>query len=108
MVNSNMGLVMVEAALEGIRIADWTIGQAGPKATVWLAALGAEVIHIEQPGEGDYQRHWLNLHGVPTRVGDGPSILFETANYNKKSITVDLGKQKGKEIIYRLLVSSDI
>lgn len=89
-------------ALEGIRVIDLTQYQQGPYATMMLADMGADVIKVEQRITGDPSRKmggtWPN----------GTSVYLEANNRNKKSITVDLRKEKGKEIIYRLVKGADL
>ena len=92
--------------LVGIRVLDWTQWQMGTVATAMLADLGASVIHIEHritgdPGRGLWSRQKPSLPY-------GKSWYFETNNRGKKSITVDLAQEKGKEIIYRLVKNSDV
>lgn len=94
--------------LEGIRVIDWTQYVAGPAAACRLGALGAEVIHVEQPGKGDAARGVKSFMGIDQVLSTGGSAEFEYWNYNKKSITVDLRKEKGREIIYRLVQKSDV
>jgi len=89
-------------ALEGIRVIDLTQYQLGPHATMMLADMGAEVIKIERPGDGDPGR-LLGPWGPA-----GTSAFFEANDRNKKSITVDIKTEKGKEIIYKLVRQADI
>jgi crotonobetainyl-CoA:carnitine CoA-transferase CaiB-like acyl-CoA transferase len=65
------------------------------------------VIHIEDPIRGDASRGLDALDGGATNVG-GVHISFETTNQNKKSMTLDLSKVKGRNIFYRLVKTSDI
>lgn len=96
------------SALEGIRVVDFTQWMAGPVAASLLAQWGAEVIHIEHPLRGDGSR------GIMRGVGTGRlqhhvvNYFLEFANVNKKSMTVDLTRQEGKDIIYRLVSKSDV
>ncbi len=96
--------------IEGIRVLDWTIVQMGPSATRMLADLGAEVIHIEKRITGDQSRELYR--DLKARDGNplpgGRSAYFEAHNRGKKSITVDVTKEKGKELIYRLFKNSDV
>ena len=89
-------------ALEGIRVIDLTQYQQGPYATMMLADMGADVIKVEQRGTGDPGRKL-----GPFWPG-GTSAYFEANDRNKKSITVDIRKEKGKEIIFRLVKGADV
>jgi len=90
-----------QGPLEGIVIVDFTQYQQGTVATAMLADMGAEVIHVEARGKGDPGRA---LGG-----GDTPLVpYFECNNRGKKSITVDVRKEKGKEIIYKLVEKADV
>jgi crotonobetainyl-CoA:carnitine CoA-transferase CaiB-like acyl-CoA transferase len=89
--------------LEGIRVLDWTAFQQGPTATCMLADLGAEVIHIEQP-QGDPARGLLTLMGVSVPM----NFYFQSHNRGKKSMMLDLRKEKGREIVHKLVEKSDI
>ncbi len=92
--------------LEGYRVLDWTVWQQGPVATALLGDLGAEVIKIEQRGVGDPGRGVAKITGAVTGV-QGRNWYFENNNRNKRSLAVDLNKQEGKQIIYRLVEKSD-
>ena len=92
--------------LEGIRVLDWTQWQMGTFATVMLADLGATVIHIEHRVNGDPGRG-AGVGNEP-ELPYGRSSYFETNNRGKKSITLDLAKEKGKEALYRLVKNSDV
>jgi crotonobetainyl-CoA:carnitine CoA-transferase CaiB-like acyl-CoA transferase len=89
--------------LEGVRVLDMTIWQQGPVATQMLADMGAEVIKIEERRGGDPGRG-LVWHSDRTVL----NTYFECHNRNKKGITIDLTKDKGKEVIYRLVKESDV
>ncbi len=86
--------------LEGIRVLDLSHTLAGPFATMVLADLGAEVIKVESPS-GDETRQWAPFI-------DGVSAYYLSINRGKKSIAVDLSKEEGRRIIYRLVKESDI
>jgi crotonobetainyl-CoA:carnitine CoA-transferase CaiB-like acyl-CoA transferase len=94
--------------LEGIRILDWTIERQGPAATGLLGDLGAEVIHVEQRGRGDSSRGMVRFAGVPMDLPGGRNASFEGANRNKKSISLDLKKERGREVMYRLVKRCDV
>ncbi|MBM3142606.1 MAG: CoA transferase [Chloroflexi bacterium] len=94
--------------LEGIRVLELGMFHAGPGGSAILGDLGAEVIKIEQPGTGDPMRHMKMVGSVPLKIQGENSIWHEAANRNKKSITIDLNKEKGKEVAYRLASKSDV
>ena len=99
----------MSAALQGIRVLDLTRILAGPYATQMLADLGAEVIKIERPKTGDDTRAWgppfLEV-GAPRATRD--STYFLCCNRGKKSVTVDLSKPAGQEIVRRLAQHCDV
>jgi len=87
--------------LEGIRVIE--LGQliAGPFAGCMLAYFGAEVIKIEPPGKGDALRGWRV-------VEDGTSLWWRSLGRNKKSVTLDLKQDKGRDIARQLIDSADV
>ena len=87
-------------ALEHITILDLTRLLPGAAATQMLAAFGARVIKIEQPGLGDYARHGFGAKGV--------NPLFLETNRNKQSITLDLKRDEGKKILRQLTERADL
>ncbi len=89
-------------ALEGYRILDFTHVQSGPTCTQLLAWLGADVIKVERAGEGDATRG--QLRDIP----DVDSLYFTMLNHNKRSITIDTKKPKGKEVLERLIKQCDV
>lgn len=91
-------------ALDGIRILDMTLGQQGPVATMMLADMGADVIKLEDPLLGDPGRYLHSILGVRVPL----NFYFENNNRNKRSITVNLKKERGREIVYRLVEKSDV
>ncbi len=90
------------AALHNIRVIDLSRILAGPYATMLLADYGAEVIKVEQPGQGDGTRQW----GPPWVEGE--SAYFLSVNRNKKSITLDLKSDAGREILKKLVADADV
>lgn len=96
------------APLEGIRVIDWTIFQQGPVATSMLGDLGAEVIKIEERGEGDPGRGMTRTFGRTALIGEGRNYYYETNNRNKKGIALDLKKEKAREVIYKLVEKADV
>ncbi len=87
--------------LEGIRILDLTRVLAGPFATMLLADMGAEVIKVEQPGQGDLTRHL-----PPLRAGE--SHYFLSINRNKLGIAVDMKRPQGRQVILDLARRCDV
>ncbi|MCE4602210.1 MAG: CoA transferase [Desulfurococcales archaeon] len=86
--------------LEGVRILDLSHTLAGPFATMVLADLGADVVKVEPPG-GDETRHWApHVSGV--------SAYYLSVNRGKRSIVVDLKRDEGREIVYRLARRSHV
>jgi crotonobetainyl-CoA:carnitine CoA-transferase CaiB-like acyl-CoA transferase len=85
--------------LDGVRVLELGHIIAGPSAGLLLADLGADVIKVERPGEGDQTR------GMP--AGNGANFHF--LNRNKRSITIDLkGSSEGRELFLRLATSCDV
>ena len=93
-------------ALDGIRIVDWTIWQQGTVCTAMLADLGADVIKIEEREKGDPGRGILSMSGVD--LSDRPNFYFEANNRNKRSVTVDLSKPEGRQVVQELAAKSDV
>ncbi|NRG47661.1 CoA transferase [Bacillus sp. CRN 9] len=89
-------------ALEGVRIIDASRVLAGPFCTMILGDLGAEVIKIEHHQSGDETRGW----GPP--FVNGESAYYLCANRNKKSMTLNLKSEEGKEIFKALAKDSDV
>ena len=91
--------------LENVRVLDLTNVLSGPFATMHLAQLGAEVIKIENPNGGDLARKLGNVNPLNKELM-GTSFLAQNAN--KKSLTLNLKFEEGKEIFRKLLKTADI
>jgi crotonobetainyl-CoA:carnitine CoA-transferase CaiB-like acyl-CoA transferase len=93
--------------LEGIRILDLTAWWAGPSATGMLAALGAEVIHVESAARPDGMRMvgGMARHRFPAFWE--ASAFFLAANANKLGLTLDLGRPEGVALAERLIARCD-
>ncbi len=96
-------------ALSHLRVLDLSRVLAGPWCTQNLADLGADVIKIEKPGEGDDTRHWgppffPDADGQPT----DNACYFAACNRNKRSVTVDMAKPEGQQLIRELARQSDV
>ncbi len=87
--------------LSGLRVIDLTRILAGPFCSMLLGDMGAEVIKIETPGEGDPVRR----QGV---IRDGLSWYFAGANRNKRSLTLNLRHEEGLEVLAKLIAGSDV
>ena len=95
---------MAEGALSHIRVLDLSRVMAAPWCTQILADLGADVIKIERPGEGDDTRGW----GPPFLPGGRDAGYFLACNRGKRSVTVDMSKPEGQAIIRQLAAGSDV
>ncbi|MEI6182795.1 MAG: CaiB/BaiF CoA-transferase family protein [Polynucleobacter sp.] len=96
-------------ALSHIRVLDLSRVLAGPWCAQNLADLGADVIKVERPGAGDDTRHWgppfaKDANGNETEE----SAYFICINRNKRSITIDIAKPEGQDIIRKLAAQSDV
>jgi crotonobetainyl-CoA:carnitine CoA-transferase CaiB-like acyl-CoA transferase len=91
----------VAKILDGIRVFDLTIAAVGPWATKLLGEMGADVIKVEAPG-GDRLSH-----AVPPLI-KGNSVLYITANYNKRMIELDLKKEADRSIALKIIAKSDV
>ena len=92
-------------ALQGVRVLDMTNVLAGPFATLHLALLGAEVIKIENPTDGDLAR---KLGNVPALNQQLMGTSFLAQNSNKKSLTLNLKTPEGREIFKKLVGTADV
>jgi len=88
-------------ALEGVKIIAFEQVLSGPFGTCLLADMGAEVIKVERPGVGDVIRSWDS-------VVKGMSSGYVWLNRNKRSLTVDVKKEAGQQILQRLAQSADV
>jgi crotonobetainyl-CoA:carnitine CoA-transferase CaiB-like acyl-CoA transferase len=92
--------------LDGIKVLDLSRVLAGPWCTQLLADLGAEVIKVERPGQGDDTRHW----GPPWH-GEGNSRVaayFFSCNRGKKSAAIDFATAEGAALVRRLAARADV
>ena len=89
-------------ALKGIRVIDMTHNQAGPACAQILAFLGADVIKLEEPKGGDVAR--TNMRDKT----DSDSLFFLILNANKRSLTLNLKTEEGKELFRKVIAQSDV
>jgi crotonobetainyl-CoA:carnitine CoA-transferase CaiB-like acyl-CoA transferase len=90
------------APLSGVKVVDLSRILAGPLCTMVLADLGAEVVKVERPGEGDDTRHW----GPPFAGED--AAYFLSLNRNKRSVTADLDDPEEVSLVRRLVSTADV
>ena len=88
-------------ALAGLRVIDMTHNQAGPACGQMLAFLGADVIKLESPSGGDVARRNM-------ADDKGESLFFLVLNANKRSLTLNLKADKGKELFKQIIKNSDV
>lgn len=99
--------------LDGIRVLDLTVALAGPYGSLMLGGMGAEVIRVEAPGGGDIARTnppFVGSEGIHfgERKDDDVSLTILNRARNKKSITLDLKSEQGRELFMRLAEMSDV
>lgn len=92
-------------ALQGIRVLDLTNVLAGPFCAYQLALLGADVIKVEMPHDGDLARQ---LGADPALNAKRMGASFLAQNAGKRSITVDLKSDGGKDVLRRLVATTDV
>ena len=100
---------MKPGALDHLKVLDLSRVLAGPYCAQMLADLGADVIKVERPGEGDDTRKWgppfmPDADGKPTKH----ATYYHGTNRNKRAITVDIAKPEGQAIIRQMAAQSDI
>ena len=103
----------MEGTLSGVRVLDLSVALAGPFATFNLAGLGADVIKIEAPGGSDIGRGnppYLGSRGLHSEgmVGDDISVSMLDRSRGKRSVTIDLKQDEGRELFLRLVEHADL
>jgi crotonobetainyl-CoA:carnitine CoA-transferase CaiB-like acyl-CoA transferase len=88
--------------LEGIRVLDFSRVIAGPYCALLLADLGADVVKIERPGEGDDLRSWRGA------AAKGMSAPFAAVNRNKRGVAIDLQRPEGAKLAFELARRADV
>jgi crotonobetainyl-CoA:carnitine CoA-transferase CaiB-like acyl-CoA transferase len=92
--------------LEGVRVLEFGQIAAGPFAGSLLADLGADVVKVERPGEGDGMRHWPPL--TPNAEGETFSENFASLNRNKRGVALDLKDPQGAAALRALCAEADV
>ena len=93
---------MTAPPLDGIRVVDLSRVLAGPYCTMMLADLGADVVKVERPDEGDETRGW----GPP--YAGGEAAYFLSVNRSKRSVAVDLKRPEGRALVLDLCTRADV
>ena len=96
-----MGWRSLSGVLDGLRVIDLGRYVAGPYCATLLAYLGAEVIRVERPGGGE------DRYIAPLGDDGGGSVFMQTG-CNKRSLTLKLGHERGREVLDRLVESADV
>jgi crotonobetainyl-CoA:carnitine CoA-transferase CaiB-like acyl-CoA transferase len=91
-------------ALEGVRVLDFTQMMMGPWATQFLGDMGADVVKVERPGAGEWER---GLRAMGELLG-GQSPFFLAMNRNKRSLTLNLKHPRAREVVHRLAATADL
>lgn len=99
---SNLG--RIEGILAGTRVLSFAQLAQGPAAVQLMADFGADVIKVERPKVGAWERSWSGSNAFI----NGESLFFLGFNRNQRSLTVDLKDPRGKEIVYRLVERIDV
>lgn len=86
-----------------LKVLDLSRVLAGPVCSMILGDLGADVIKVERPGDGDETRGW-----GPPFAADGQSAYFLAVNRNKKSVAIDLAKDEDREVVLDLIREADV
>jgi crotonobetainyl-CoA:carnitine CoA-transferase CaiB-like acyl-CoA transferase len=96
---------MEKGIFEGLKVLDCASFIAAPAAATVLSDFGADVIKIEPPGLGDPYRNLPNLPGYPASPHNFAWML---ESRNKKSLALDLSKEEGRRVLYRLVGDTDV
>ena len=99
--------MLTKGALAGVKVADFSMVWAGPYATAVMGYLGAEIIKIESRKHVDQTRQGSITLGEDYDGVDG-SPIFNNANLNKKSISIDISKPEGAELAKKVVAECDI
>lgn len=92
---------MIDGPLAGLRVVDAATLAAGPLIATWLGEHGADVIKVEQPDGGDPLREW----GAQK---DGVGLMWKSLGRNKKSVTLNLREEAGRDLLRRLTKQADV
>ncbi len=96
-----------ELPLAGVKVVDLTAWWAGPSASAMLAALGADVVHVESVTRADGMRYTSGVSADRDNWWEY-SALFLTSNTNKRDLTIDLARPEGRALALRLIEQADL
>lgn len=102
--SSDGGGAGAPAALEGVRVLDFTQMMLGPLATQTLADLGADVVKVERPGNGE----WMRAMPMLGEFVGKDSAAFHAFNRNKRAIAVDLKSEEGRALLLEIVAEFDV
>jgi crotonobetainyl-CoA:carnitine CoA-transferase CaiB-like acyl-CoA transferase len=94
-------------ALEGIKVVEIGAAVAMPIAGMLMGSWGADIVHVESPGEGDMQRYSSHRLGAWTQYSE-INYLWEHVDRNKKSICINLAHPEGQAVIHKLCAEADV
>ena len=97
---------MSASPIAGLKVLDLSKVLAGPLCAQYLGDMGADVVKVETPNEGDETRHWPPFREAEGHVHTG--TVFLSANRNKRSIAIDLRSDAGREVVHQLARTSDV
>lgn len=98
-----------KTALAGIKVLDLSRILAGPSATQLLGDMGADVVKVEKPDEGDDTRKWGPPYVTDTSGQEtDESAYYLSANRNKRSIAIDITSASGQELVLKLIANADV
>src|SRR5262249_46431479 len=95
----------MQTALQDVRILDFTQMMLGPFGTQFLGDYGADVIKVERPGVGDWER---GLRAMGKLLPDGDSAFFVAMNRNKRSLALNLKAPETIRLIYEMIPKIDV
>jgi crotonobetainyl-CoA:carnitine CoA-transferase CaiB-like acyl-CoA transferase len=93
--------------LAGVRVIEWAHAHMGPAGGMFLADMGADVVHVERP-EGDMMRRTAGTWGVSHVLPHDRNAIFEDLSRNKRSVALDLRKPAGGRIMHELARQADV
>jgi crotonobetainyl-CoA:carnitine CoA-transferase CaiB-like acyl-CoA transferase len=94
--------------MKGLKVVEWAHAHMGPGAGMFLADMGAEVIHVEERGAGNSMRRFASLWGHNFLLDQERNTFTEDLLRNKRSISLDLNQPEAKEVLTRLVDDADV